>query len=76
MMTQHLDMLRAIAGRTSLPIVADIDTGFGNVAHAFAEYQRAGEAPVVIEDKTFPKMTSLADGAHRHLLFFEIGESE
>ncbi|WP_287346321.1 isocitrate lyase/phosphoenolpyruvate mutase family protein [Mesorhizobium sp.] len=39
-MTQHLDMLRAIAGRSSLPIVADIDTGYGNainVIHAIAE---------------------------------------
>src|SRR6201747_2278678 len=42
-MTQHLDMLRAIAGRSSLPIVADIDTGYGNainVIHAISEYER------------------------------------
>jgi phosphoenolpyruvate phosphomutase len=65
-MTQHLDMVRAIAGQSSLPIVADIDTGFGNavnVIHAITEYERAGAAAVVIEDKTFPKVTSLvADG--------------
>jgi phosphoenolpyruvate phosphomutase len=65
-MTQHLDMVRAMADRTSLPIVADIDTGFGNalnVIHAVRQYERAGAAAVVIEDKSFPKVTSLvADG--------------
>src|ERR1700754_2345275 len=29
-MTQHLDMVRAMAEQSSLPIIADIDTGFGN----------------------------------------------
>ena len=65
-MTQHLEMVRAIAGATSLPIIADVDTGFGNavnVVHTIREYERAGAAAVVIEDKTFPKVTSLiADG--------------
>jgi phosphoenolpyruvate phosphomutase len=65
-MTQHLDMVRAMAERTHLPVVADIDTGFGNainVIHAVQQYERAGAAAVVIEDKTFPKVTSLiADG--------------
>lgn len=70
-MTQHLDMLRAIAGRTMLPIVADIDTGYGNainVIHAITEYERAGASAVVIEDKSFPKgsevssITSTASG--------------
>ncbi|WOH52582.1 phosphonopyruvate hydrolase [Bradyrhizobium sp. sBnM-33] len=65
-MTQHLDMVRAMAEHSSLPIVADIDTGFGNainVIHALKQYERAGAAAIVIEDKTFPKVTSLiADG--------------
>jgi phosphonopyruvate hydrolase len=70
-MTQHLDMVRAIAGQSSLPIVADIDTGFGNainVIHATGEYERAGAAAVVIEDKTFPKVTSLVAGGRQELL--------
>src|SRR5256885_17084420 len=44
-MTQHLDMMRAMAEQSSLPIVADIDTGFGNainVIHAIRQYERAG----------------------------------
>ncbi|MBI3516054.1 MAG: isocitrate lyase/phosphoenolpyruvate mutase family protein, partial [Proteobacteria bacterium] len=65
-MTQHLDMVRAMIERVDLPLVADLDTGFGNalnVVHAVTAYERAGVAAVVIEDKSFPKVTSLiADG--------------
>jgi phosphoenolpyruvate phosphomutase len=70
-MTQHLDMLRAIAARTSLPVIADIDTGYGNavnVVFAVGEYERAGAAAVVIEDKTFPKVSSLAGGGRHDLV--------
>jgi phosphoenolpyruvate phosphomutase len=70
-MTQHLEMVRAIAERSSLPIVADIDTGFGNalnVIHAIGLYERAGAAAVVIEDKTFPKVTSLVADGRQELL--------
>src|SRR5690242_4712754 len=73
-MTQHLEMMRAIAAQSSLPIVADIDTGFGNainVVHAIAEYERAGAAAVVIEDKTFPKVTSLVADGRQELLRIE-----
>ncbi|MGY4167807.1 isocitrate lyase/phosphoenolpyruvate mutase family protein [Bradyrhizobium sp. USDA 4529] len=73
-MTQHLDMLRAIAGCARLPIVADIDTGYGNainVIHAIGEYERAGASAVVIEDKTFPKVTSLVADGRQELLRIE-----
>ena len=73
-MTQHLDMVRAIAERSTLPIVADIDTGFGNalnVIHAIRHYERAGAAAVVIEDKTFPKVTSLVADGRQELLRVE-----
>ena len=70
-MTQHLEMTRAVAARSALPVVADIDTGFGNavnVVHVIQEYERAGAACVVIEDKVFPKVTSLVDGGRQDLL--------
>jgi phosphoenolpyruvate phosphomutase len=70
-MTQHLDMLRAMTGRVGLPVVADLDTGFGNalnVRHAVMEYERAGAAAVVIEDKAFPKVSSLAPGGRQELV--------
>ncbi len=70
-MTQHLDMVRAITAQSRLPLVADLDTGFGNainVIHAVEQYARAGAAAVVIEDKTFPKVTSLAADARQQLV--------
>lgn len=73
-MTQHLDMLRAVAGRTSLPIVADVDTGYGNainVIHTVREYERSGASAIVIEDKSFPKVTSLAVDGHHDLVRVE-----
>ncbi len=74
-MTQHLDMLRAMVGQIDLPIIADIDTGFGNainVIHAIQQYERAGASAVVIEDKSFPKVTSLVADGRQDLL--RIGE--
>lgn len=68
-MTQHLDMVRAISGSMHLPIVADIDTGYGNainVTHVIAKYGRAGAAAVVIEDKTFPRCPALRARAGRN----------
>ena len=73
-MTQHIEMLRAMAERVDLPIVADIDTGFGNainVIHAVQQYERAGASAVVIEDKSFPKVTSLIADGRQDLLRIE-----
>ncbi len=64
--SQHLDMMRAIAATVEVPVIADIDTGFGNavnVSYMLPQYEAAGVSAVVMEDKTFPKDTSLrADG--------------
>ncbi len=73
-MTQHLDMTRAIAEQVALPVVADLDTGYGNainVLHVVAAYGRAGAGAVVIEDKTFPKDTSLLAGGRQELVRVE-----
>jgi phosphoenolpyruvate phosphomutase len=70
-MAEHLEVVRAMAARTRLPVVADIDTGFGNalnVLHAVRSYEAAGAAAVVIEDKVFPKVTSLVEGGRQDLL--------
>jgi phosphonopyruvate hydrolase len=65
-MSTHLEMMRAIGEVQDAPVIADIDTGFGNavnVAYAIPRYVAAGVAAVVMEDKTFPKDSSLrADG--------------
>ena len=72
--TQHLDMTRAIVEQTTIPMVADIDTGYGNainVAHVVAAYAAAGSAAVVMEDKLFPKDTSLLAGGRQELVRIE-----
>jgi phosphonopyruvate hydrolase len=65
-MGTHLEMMRAMAEIQPAPVIADIDTGFGNavnVAYAVPRYAAAGVAAVIMEDKTFPKDSSLrADG--------------
>jgi phosphonopyruvate hydrolase len=73
-MTQHLEMTRAIADAVELPVIADIDTGYGNainVMHVVRNYEAAGAAAVVIEDKVFPKDTSLLVGGRQELVRVE-----
>ncbi len=73
-MAEHLTNMRAMADRTSLPIVADVDTGYGNainILYTIEQYEAAGAAAVVIEDKTFPKVTSLIAGGRQELLPIE-----
>ncbi|KIW25837.1 phosphonopyruvate hydrolase [Cladophialophora immunda] len=58
----HLEMTRAMCEVQDLPVIADLDTGFGNainLAYAVPRYEAAGVAGIVIEDKTFPKDSSL-----------------
>lgn len=65
-MGTHLEMMRAIAASVAIPLIADVDTGFGNavnVSYIIPQYEAAGASAIVMEDKTFPKDTSLrADG--------------
>jgi len=70
-MDQHLEVVRAMAQAIQAPIIADIDNGFGNainVMHAVRRYEQAGAAAVVMEDKVFPKMTSLAQDVRQELV--------
>lgn len=70
-MGTHLEMMRAIGEVQKAPVIADIDTGFGNavnVAYAVPRYIAAGVAAVVMEDKTFPKDSSLRPGGRQELL--------
>ncbi len=70
----HLEMMRAIVQAQDAPVIADIDTGFGNavnVAYTVPHYATAGVAAVVIEDKTFPKDSSLRPGGRQELVPIE-----
>jgi len=70
----HLDMMRAIASVVSIPLIADIDTGFGNavnVSYIVPQYESAGASAVVMEDKTFPKDSSLREEGRQELVRVE-----
>jgi phosphonopyruvate hydrolase len=74
-MDTHLEMMRAIGEVQDAPVIADLDTGFGNavnVSYIVPRYVAAGVAAVVIEDKTFPKDSSLRPGGRQELV--PIGE--
>jgi phosphonopyruvate hydrolase len=70
-MGTHLEMMRAIGEVQDAPIIADIDTGFGNavnVAYVVPRYAAAGVTAVVMEDKSFPKDSSLRPGGRQELV--------
>jgi phosphonopyruvate hydrolase len=67
----HLDIMRAIGEVQDAPVIADLDTGYGNavnVAYLVPRYAAAGAAAVVIEDKTFPKDSSLRPSGRQVLV--------
>ena len=50
--------VRRMATRVDVPVIADADTGYGdlhNVARTVEEFERAGAAGLLIEDQVFPK---------------------
>ncbi len=56
--TEMLDSVRAICGVTRVPLVADLDTGYGNarnVKRTVTEALRAGVGGVILEDQVWPK---------------------
>jgi phosphonopyruvate hydrolase len=76
-MSTHLEMTRSIAEvipDKDFPLVVDVDTGFGNainVAFIIPRFEAAGAAAVVIEDKQFPKDSSLRVNGRQALITTE-----
>ncbi|MFX0092578.1 MAG: isocitrate lyase/phosphoenolpyruvate mutase family protein [Candidatus Hodarchaeota archaeon] len=61
-MTDFLEAAIEMNEATSIPIIADCDTGFGNlnnVARMVSKYESNGIAAVCIEEKKHPKINSL-----------------
>ena len=53
---KHLsDRVRMICETVETPLIADADTGFGDVAETVREYESAGVAAIQLEDQVFPK---------------------
>ncbi|KAK3186822.1 hypothetical protein K4F52_004266 [Lecanicillium sp. MT-2017a] len=67
-MSANLEITRAMSAVQDLPLVVEMDTGFGNavnVAYIVPQFAAAGASAVVIEDKMFPKDSSLrSEGRH------------
>ena len=60
-MTQYLERAVEMNDASSLPVISDCDTGYGNVnnvIHMIESYERSGISAVCIEDKIFPKVNS------------------
>ncbi|HMD36815.1 MAG TPA: phosphoenolpyruvate mutase [Vicinamibacterales bacterium] len=68
--TQILDVLEFMADATTVPILMDGDTGFGNfnnVRRLVTKLEARGIAGVCLEDKLFPKMNSFLHGESQPL---------
>lgn len=68
--TQVLEMLEFMADATSVPILLDGDTGYGNfnnVRRLVRKLEQRGIAAVCIEDKLYPKTNSFIDGDKQQL---------
>lgn len=64
-MNQFLSKAYEMNQATTLPVIADCDTGFGNVNNAIfmmEQYEAHGISGICIEDKTFPKVNSFIEG--------------
>ena len=65
--SEVLQRLEHMVEVTTIPIIADADTGFGNdvnVKRTIKAYQRLGIAACHIEDQTFPKRCGHLDDKH------------
>ncbi len=68
--TQVLEMLEFMADATSVPILLDGDTGYGNfnnVRRLVRKLEQRSIAAVCIEDKLYPKTNSFIDGTKQEL---------
>jgi 2-methylisocitrate lyase-like PEP mutase family enzyme len=56
--TDMLDRVARVCEKSTAPVIADADTGFGgllNVRHTVRGYEKAGVTAIQIEDQEFPK---------------------
>jgi len=64
-LTEVCRTIREIADASDLPVIADADTGFGEVescVRTIVAFERAGAAALHIEDQVFPKRCGHLDG--------------
>lgn len=64
-MSETMDRVRHIVAAVSVPVVADMDTGYGNplnVGRTVRECVQAGVAGIILEDQQWPKKCGHFDG--------------
>jgi 2-methylisocitrate lyase-like PEP mutase family enzyme len=64
-LTEHSNYVRNLVMTTGLPVLVDVDNGYGsaiNVIRTVREMEMAGAAGVVIEDQVVPKRCALFPG--------------
>ncbi|MSR29855.1 MAG: methylisocitrate lyase [Phycisphaerales bacterium] len=64
-LTDMTRTIREICNASRLPVIADADTGFGDIecaSRTVVEYERAGAAALHVEDQVFPKRCGHLDG--------------
>jgi len=64
-LTEMCRTIREISDAAGIPVIADADTGYGEVeccVRTIVEYERAGAAALHIEDQVFPKRCGHLDG--------------
>lgn len=64
-LTEVVDNLRRVCQCVSIPVIADCETGFGNVVNvtrAVSDFITAGAAGLYLEDQVFPKRCGYTKG--------------
>jgi phosphoenolpyruvate phosphomutase len=66
---KKLETIEEIAAATDKPLIADADTGGDALAFRYlcTRLEALGVSLIIVEDKVFPKRTSLAAGVHHDL---------
>lgn len=64
-MSENLTVVRNVVSAVNVPVIADIDTGYGNainVMRTIREFEAAGVSAVVMEDQVAPKRCPICVG--------------
>lgn len=64
-MTENLGVVRNVTNVVDIPVIADIDTAYGNAINAMRtirEFEAAGVAAVIMEDQVAPKRCPICVG--------------
>lgn len=64
-MTENVAVVRNVCNAVTIPVIADIDTGYGNAVSAMRtmrEFENAGSSAVIMEDQVSPKRCPCSSG--------------